>query len=181
MKGKAQSRVLQGTGTRIARHIQRMPSALVTCLAVERIGSRNQPLYLILCPRRRSNVSSTISISGSPAGINTRMIKASNNLLSTQGDQRSRFSTRWYLIKCLSSASPIARRAAATVRRPGARIVPYNKTNAFAKVGVVNAVAKNETSCIISGDGLGMNPSCGVEVWLLLHYHRRLIPAHLTY
>ena len=56
MKGKAHNRWLQGTRTRTARQSHRMPSDLLTCLTVERMGSRNQPLYLILRPRRRSSV-----------------------------------------------------------------------------------------------------------------------------
>jgi len=43
-------------------------------------------------------------------------------------------------------------------------MVPYNKFSAFAKVGAVNAVAKTETSAIISGDGFGMAPPGSVEV-----------------
>jgi len=58
------------------------------------MGSRNQPLYLILRPRRRSKVSLLTRISGASADRKSRMSKANSNLLNTHGDQRARLSTR---------------------------------------------------------------------------------------
>jgi hypothetical protein len=44
------------------------------------------------------------------------------------------------------------------VRRPGVRIAPYMKTRAFAKGGAVIPTANVVSSCIISGDGVSMEP-----------------------
>jgi hypothetical protein len=40
-------------------------------------------------------------------------------------------------------------------------MVPYTKTSDLAKVGAVSAMLNTDSSCIISGDGLGM----GSPVW----------------
>jgi hypothetical protein len=99
IKGKVQGRELHGTLTDRATHCQRMPKLVETCLPVDRMGSRNQPLYLTFWPRRRSKVSSINSTSALPGGKQQVLISsASSSLLSTQRDRSDRpiRTGRWF-------------------------------------------------------------------------------------
>ena len=59
-----------------------------------------------------------------PVGQEGRAQQVSRVRLSARADHGARVSTRWSVVKWCSWAKPIARRAAATVRAPGARMVP---------------------------------------------------------
>src|SRR5512135_1879585 len=75
---------------------------------------------------------------GAKAWTSTR----SKRRASSRADQRARLKTAWNRLKWVSCSCPVARRAAVTVRRPRARIVPVTRTWAFSHVGRVKTERK---------------------------------------
>ena len=69
--------------------------------------------------------------------------------------------------KCLSCASPVARRVAATVLRAGVRMAPAIKTGTWAKTRAENSGAKAARVAIISSGRVGMGTSLGGSVLVL--------------
>jgi hypothetical protein len=59
------------------------------------------------------------------------------------GQDRARFKTRWYLVKRRSWLNPMTRKQAVTVRLPGAKSAPTNKTLACSQTGLENSGANS--------------------------------------
>src|SRR5205823_1330371 len=93
-KGSAHCREAQGTETNRHKQHQRIPRETATLLPTLRTASRNQPLYPIFLPARRSRVSSTTNSRVAPSGTKVETSRSSNRRLHTNGDQRARESTR---------------------------------------------------------------------------------------
>jgi hypothetical protein len=88
-------------------------------------------------------------------------------------------------LQLVACSLPLARRAAATVRRPRANRVPVNKVIRFLHVGAVNNGRKTaKTSIMGSGRGMIIPPSVRSCFGELLSYLKRsscLIPSTKMY
>src|SRR5512135_1562555 len=96
-----------------------------------------------------------------PSGTKAWTSSRSKRRASSRADQRARLKTAWNRLKWRSCSCPVARSAAATVRRPRARTVPVKRTWTSSHVGRVKAERKWDRT-----DRMGLERNIsGDSVW----------------
>ncbi|POR39936.1 hypothetical protein [Methylobacterium sp. V23] len=106
--------------------IQRFPLTLMKWLSDERTESQQISLALNHLPRRRSIVSSSLSITG-PCGTKASIISSNRMRLSVRGHHAARLRMRWTFTNRRSCAVHDPQDAGYRAL-PGVRIAPINRT-----------------------------------------------------
>ncbi len=90
------------------------------------------------------------------SALNSMAINSPSKMrLSSRLDHTARLKTRWYLPNCFSSASPMTRKAAVTVRFSGDKMAPTTKSTACGQTRSENIGANCSSTGTISVKGRG--------------------------
>jgi hypothetical protein len=166
--GKAHRCVVQGRVTTTAITIQRHPGLLTKRSRLERARSRECPRVRIVPPHRRSSVWSLTRSTYAPDGTTVSTRRRRSWRRTARGDQRARVSPWGKRLQVPSWSLPLARNAAATVRRPRARSVPVHTIIRVLQVGAGHRGRKTaNTSRMGSGKSMGVLLRT-IWLWLLL-------------
>src|SRR3954454_24060653 len=128
------------------------------------------PRASILAPQRRSMVSSMPTTTG-PSGTRVATSTRSRRWATARADQRAALRTRWGTAKLVDCSRPVTRRAAATVRRPGASRAPATRTSTWRQTAAVKQGANGRSRSASSSE------ACGGMCLGLLGCYRRSEPA----
>src|SRR3954447_295551 len=130
------------------------------------------PRAPILAPQRRSTVSSMPTTTG-PSRTRVATSTRSRRCATARADQRAVLRTRWWTAKLAVRSRAMTRRAAVTVRRPGASRAPATRTSTWRQIAAVKHVANGRSRSASSSEACG-----GIGLCLgLLGCYRRSEPA----